>query len=281
MRNEGNDTLLGRIVSRRTGLGLLIGICLASVVSVFLLLVPRSARTRSAPAVTHEAVDKKISKLLAGIPQHGNTLGSPTAPITLQVFGDLECIVVKWWFVEGELSGIIQKFVRPNVVRIEYRAMKTDTLNRRTFVVQQTAALAAGLQDKMWNFLETFYNEQGQEYTPYVTEGYLDGIARQVPGLELEQWDQDRTISLATSVEANDYEAYFTKKLYNTPSFLFGRTGGPLHFLKGRRPYIFLKWKFRRARNGEPIEPERPIGHARPLYLVDSIDIMRAVEREI
>ncbi len=232
-------------------------------------------------AVTHAAIDKEVSKLLAGIPQHGNTLGSPTAPITLQIFGDLECLVVKWWFVEGELSGIIEKFVRPNVVKIEYRAMKTDTLNRRTFVVQQTAALAAGAQGRMWNFLETFYHEQGREYTPYVTEEYLDGIAQQVPGLELEQWGRDRTISLARSVVADDHAAYFSLKFYNTPSFLIGRTGGRLHFLRGRHPYIFLKWKFRRAPNGEPVAPERPIGRARPLYLVDSIDIKKAVEREI
>jgi Thioredoxin len=279
MYSRGNGTLLGRIAGGRAKVGIFIAACLASAAGAGLFLVPGSAQ--QAAGVNHRAIDKKISALLAGIPQHGNTLGSPTAPMTLQVFGDLQCAVVRWWFVEGQLSGIIEKFVRTNVLKLEYRAMKTDTLNRRTFVVQQTAALAAGAQDRMWNFLETFYYEQGREYTPYVTEEYLDGIARQVPGLELAPWDQTRTASLARSVIGDDHTAYFTRKFYNTPSFLIGRTGGPLHFLTGRTPYVFLKWKFRRAPNGEPIAPERPIGYSRPLYLVDSVDIKKAVEEEI
>jgi hypothetical protein len=93
-----------------------------------------------------------VAGLLRGIPQHGNTLGSPGAPITLQVFGDLECIDVKQWF-GFLLPAILKELVRTNIVRLEYRSLKTDTLNPTVFVAQQTAALAAGAQGRMWNFL--------------------------------------------------------------------------------------------------------------------------------
>ena len=45
----------------------------------------------------------------------------------------------------------------------------------------------------MWNFIETFYHEQGEEDTGYVTEKYLQGLAQQVPGLNLAKWTSDRS----------------------------------------------------------------------------------------
>ena len=158
--------------------------------------------------------------------------------------------------------------------------MKTDTLSPRTFVIQQTAAIAAGAQDKMWNFLETFYHEQGQEYTSYVTEEYIDGIAEQVPGLNREQWNSDRNVARARTVVADNHIAHVLQ-LHDTPAFLIGRSGGPLHRFIGRFRYLYLKWKFRKAPDGEPIAPERPVGWAHPLYLVDKVDVKEAVEKEM
>ena len=48
--------------------------------------------------------------------------------------------------------------------------------------------MAAGLQNKMWYYVELFYHEQGREYTNYVNESYLDGLAHQVPGLNFAEW---------------------------------------------------------------------------------------------
>ena len=38
-------------------------------------------------------------------------------------------------------------------------------------------ALAAGKQNKFWQYTELFYREQGEEDTGYVTENYLQGLA--------------------------------------------------------------------------------------------------------
>jgi hypothetical protein len=47
-------------------------------------------------------------------------------------------------------------------VRVEYRSLETATHDPEVFKLQQVAALAAGAQDRMWNFIETFYHEQGR-----------------------------------------------------------------------------------------------------------------------
>jgi hypothetical protein len=91
-----------------------------------------------------------------------------------------------------ELPAIISKFVRTGRLRIEYRSFKTNTIESEMFVKQQAAALAAGAQDKLWNYAYTFYHEQGKERTPYATESYLENIARQVPALDIKRWDRDR-----------------------------------------------------------------------------------------
>src|SRR5271154_2263812 len=44
------------------------------------------------PGVTQaNGTGAEVASLLAGIPQRGNTLGDPTAPVTLEYFGDLQC----------------------------------------------------------------------------------------------------------------------------------------------------------------------------------------------
>ena len=72
--------------------------------------------------------------------------------------------------------------MRTGKLKIEYHSLETATREPEVFKTQQVAALAAGKQNKAWDFIETFYHEQGEEDSGYVTEKYLQGIASQVPG---------------------------------------------------------------------------------------------------
>jgi hypothetical protein len=175
---------------------------------------------------------QRIGVLLAGIPQSGNALGSPTAPVTLQYFGDLECSTARA-FTLGTLPFIIRKWVRSGELRIEYRSLRTVS-ELDTFGVQQVAALAAGRQDKLWYYLEYFYHEQGPEHSDYVTEHYLSGLARQVPGLKLEPWSHDRHNPQLTAQLIKDEQAALAARLHSTPSFLIGRTGSATFHNLGR-----------------------------------------------
>jgi protein-disulfide isomerase len=169
-----------------------------------------------------------ISSLLAGIPQSANVLGRPAAPVTLRWFGDLECPYCRE-FTLGALSSIIQRWVRSGRLKIEYLSMETATREPKTFETQQVAALAAGLQDKMWNFIETFYYEQGEEDSGYVTEQYLHRIASQIPRLNVALWTEDRSDpELAIQVEA-DKRAAARLRFRGTPSFQIGRAQGAMY----------------------------------------------------
>jgi protein-disulfide isomerase len=162
---------------------------------------------------------------IGGIDQSGNALGKATAPVTLVYFGDLECPICRE-FTLGALPSIIQKWVRAGKLRIEYKSLETASREPEVFKLQQIAALAAGKQGKMWQFVELFYQEQGEENTGYVTESYLQNLARQVAGLDVAKWTSDRNEpSLANEIAA-DAQLATNEGFNGTPSFLIGKTGG-------------------------------------------------------
>lgn len=197
---------------------------------------------RNAHAELERYTHRTVKQLLSGIPQEGATLGDPRAPVTLQVFADLECHDSRNWFTT-DLPPIVQAFVRPGILKIEYRSFKTDTIWPAIFVNQQTAALAAGAQNKMWDFIETFYNEQGTEYTRYATESYLDNIASQVPGLRLGLWHRDRRAGRRSEQVVEDDRTARTTGFHDTPSYLIGPTGGELEPLVGRDVIKYARQK--------------------------------------
>jgi protein-disulfide isomerase len=162
-------------------------------------------------------------------------LGDPKAPVTIQYFGDLECPICRE-FTLGALPEIIQRWVASGNVKIEYRSMSTATANAEasgaeptgTFKNQQSAALAAGKQAKMWNYIETFYREQGEEGSGYVTESFIEGIAKQIEGLDLKKWQSEKGNPEFTKQLEEDATVAANNGFKGTPSFLVGKTGGTL-----------------------------------------------------
>ena len=147
----------------------------------------------------------------------------------MQYFGDLQCPICKDFSAKGgALPQLIPGPVKEGKVRIEYLSLQTATRNQETFHTQQKAALAAGKQEKAWNYIELFYNEQGEEGTEYVTESYLQGLAQQIPGLNLSQWQTDRSDPKFEAEIATDAQLANNNGLTGTPSFLIGNTGGAL-----------------------------------------------------
>lgn len=212
--------------ARLTQLGIVAAIAVAAVVVILIATGGGGTKKISPGSAESNSTVTAVSSLIGGIPQSGNTLGDPHAPVTLQYYGDLECPICKD-FTVGALPTIIQKWVRTGKLKIEYRSMETATREPEVFKTQQIAAYAAGKQDKAWNYIETFYHEQGEENSGYVTESYLQGLAQQVPGLNLARWSSDRSDpALANEVEG-DKQAANNNGFTGTPSFLIGRTGGP------------------------------------------------------
>jgi protein-disulfide isomerase len=185
---------------------MILGSLLVAVIAVAVVLVivlgGSSSNNSSASTIATKPESPKakstvaqVQALLKGIPQHGNTLGNPNAPVTYTEYGDLECPICKE-FALGTENKLISNEVRAGKVKLVYKSFETatgDLSNASTiFPLQQSAAYAAGAQNKAWYYIELFYHEQGQEATSYVNAQYLTGLAKQVPGLNVAQWNRDR-----------------------------------------------------------------------------------------
>jgi protein-disulfide isomerase len=222
--------------TRMTQLGIVVSVVVVAIVVV--LVATGGGSKKGIPPSKHErnSVVNEVTALVGGIPQNGNVLGSPTAPVSLQYFGDLECPICQK-FTLGALPTIISKWVRTGKMKIEYRSLETATREPEVFKTQQVAAYAAGKQNKAWNFIETFYHEQGEEDSGYVTEKYIQNIASQVPGLNLAQWTTDRgNQELANEVTVTDAQAASNAGFDGTPSFLIGHTGGTMSKVEYSNP---------------------------------------------
>jgi protein-disulfide isomerase len=215
--------------ARRKRLGQL-GIVVAGVlVAIVVILVATGGGGKSGPAKSGSPkateTTSTVNALIGGIPQNGTVLGDPKAPVTLQYFADLECPVCRD-FTVGALESIVPRWVRTGKVKIEYRNLQTATREPEVFRSQQVAALAAGKQNKLWNFAETFYREQGEEGSGYVTDQFLQKVAEQIPGLNLPAWTAARNEAGLASQLATDSQLAAAQGFTGTPSFLIGKTGG-------------------------------------------------------
>jgi protein-disulfide isomerase len=178
------------------------------------------------------ATEKQVEGLLAGIPQSGRILGDPKAPVTMTYFGDLECPICRDFTLGADGGGFPQLLaneVKSGKVKVDYKSYCTATCNgpgQSVFNTQQAAAYAAGEQNKFWFFAELFYREQGTEDTDYATSGYLDTLAEQTPGLDLNSWKSASGNSSLVSAVSSDEGAATALGVTGTPTlFVSGPKG--------------------------------------------------------
>jgi protein-disulfide isomerase len=156
------------------------------------------------------------------IPQNSVFLGDPDAPATLIEFADLQC---PFWaeFANDQLPGVIDSYVRDGRLRLELRLLAfigPDSERARQ------VAHAAALQDRMWNFTERFFRNQGPENSGYATDSFLERLARQTTGLDVEQLSGDFG-SQEVEVLTREAERMARRlQVEGTPAFYLARGGG-------------------------------------------------------
>jgi protein-disulfide isomerase len=163
----------------------------------------------------------QVQQLLRGIPQSGATLGNPKAPVTMTYYSDLQCPVCAHFTLNSDFGQLLAKDVRAGQVKIIYRSFETATRDPQTFHAQQVAALAAGTQNRFWDYTELFYRQQGAEGTGYVTDSYLTGLANQIPELNISNWRSARTAPSLISQLQSDQQAASAAGVQGTPTLIF------------------------------------------------------------
>ena len=163
----------------------------------------------------------QAAALFKGIPQSGLTLGSPTAPVQMLMFIDLQCPRCQEYELTA-LPTIVKKYVRTGKVQI---LLKPWAFIGPDSVRGQDATLAASLQNKAFNFADVLYLNQGVENTGWLTDRMLAQIAASVPGLHVPQLFAQRSSSSVNQLQ-KDVDAEATAdKVDGTPTILVGKRG--------------------------------------------------------
>jgi protein-disulfide isomerase len=164
--------------------------------------------------------------------------------VSVTEFADLECSVCRG-FALGAERELISHQVRDGRVKLVYRSLCTATCNgplgHAGFAGQQAAAYAAGVQNRGWHYIELFYEEQGGEGSGYVTPSYLDGLARQLSGLDYRTWSSDRGLPRMRRQVAADERAASAQGFGTTPTIVIRGPRGTAHPIVGEPSYGQLR----------------------------------------
>jgi protein-disulfide isomerase len=126
---------------------------------------------------------KREADLYAGIPQAGIHLGAADAPATLVEIADLQCPFCAAYSRDA-LPSLVRDYVRPGRVRYELRFR--SFLGRDSVRAAGAAAYAAR-ENRMYQFADAFFRNQGPENSDYADSDFIRSIAGQVPGLDPEK----------------------------------------------------------------------------------------------
>jgi protein-disulfide isomerase len=180
---------------------------------------PQAAQT-AAGAIPGQ---KESAEMLAGIPQDGIYLGKPDAPVRLVEFADLQCPICREYALQS-LPTLVQDYVRTGKVRMEFRNL---SFLGPDSVTAGRAAAAAAQQNKLWNFTDVLYYNQGDENSGYVTSEFVDRMNK-AAGVDSAKADE------YAASEASKEPLAAANTLANqfgvdaTPTILVGKRGGDL-----------------------------------------------------
>ncbi|HSI30413.1 MAG TPA: thioredoxin domain-containing protein [Miltoncostaeaceae bacterium] len=199
-----------------------IGIVVAALVVVGIVVGVSLAGGGDDDAPSSITGTEEVQAQLEGVPQAGNVLGDPEAPVEIIEYGDLACPACR----EASTTTIpeaIDQIVKPGDAKLVFRPIAFISRSSERGAL---GAEAAGMQDAMWSFVELIYRNQGSESDQdWLTDDLMTQAVEQL-GLDVDQWTADymgqesEQKFLATESQAQEDEVGVT------PTFLIRGPNG-------------------------------------------------------
>jgi len=151
--------------------------------------IVKIATQKEDKGIVHVAGIAEAQELFGGVPQEGDRLGSNDAPVSIQVFSDLQCASCREDFLKT-IPGLMEPYVRPGHVKLLYRHYSNgETAQELGFY----GAEAAAEQGYGWQFIYLFFRTQEEAKrfrTTKLFEDFERSIAGGVEELEIEEWNK-------------------------------------------------------------------------------------------
>jgi protein-disulfide isomerase len=167
---------------------------------------------------------QEVQSLVGGIQQDGARLGSPDAPVTVQVFNDLQCDPCSDWN-QQVIVPLIQGPVRSGDLQL---VNHNFPMTESGFFLGAYGAVAAAKQDYEWQFIELFFFNQDEAEKHGADQEFLDNIARGVgvTNFNVEQWQRDmKDDDIQATLDA-DEQLTAERRLPAEPAVVVGGPNG-------------------------------------------------------
>jgi protein-disulfide isomerase len=126
-------------------------------------------------------------RLFGGVPQEGDRLGSSNAPVTIQVFNDMQCANCRDDFLDT-IPTLAEDYARPGDVQFLYRHYSnSENVEQLGFF----GAEAAAEQNYGWQYIYLFFRNQEEAGHFGVDQEFLEAIAGGIEKLDFSEWKED------------------------------------------------------------------------------------------
>jgi protein-disulfide isomerase len=142
------------------------------------------ATQKAGKPVVHVAGISEAQEIFGGVPQEGDRLGSSDAPVTIQVFNDLQCSSCREDFLKT-IPGLVNAYARPGDVKLLYRHYSVSESPQELGFYGAEAAAAQGYG---WQYTYLFFRNQAEVKGGHVSQDFLDSIAGGVEELNEPEW---------------------------------------------------------------------------------------------
>lgn len=128
-----------------------------------------------------------VQRIFGGIPQDSDGLGEQDAPVTITVFNDVQCAPCARFQLEV-VDPLVEEYARTGEARLQFRHFSVAPNDTTLAAI---ASEAAGLQEREWQYIDTFVRNQELARRDGVDDELLADVAAAVPELEVDRWRRD------------------------------------------------------------------------------------------
>jgi len=199
----------------------LVSIVIAIVVTLTVGTLIGSMNDDTTPPPTDDTAASDAPNTLADLARRDAddplAMGEVDAPVVIIEYADFTCKYCGV-FAETTLPALIEEYVEPGHVRIEWR--DTPILSEDS-ITTAIAGRAAAQQDLFWEFYEVMYAHTYSESGDYSRAALLS-LAERIDGLDIETFTadlDDPTLSTAVHTEGSESRGLGVS---STPTFVVG-----------------------------------------------------------
>ena len=137
--------------------------------------------------LVHIAGIEDAQRIFGGVPQEGDRVGSSDAPVTIQVFNDLQCSNCREAFL-STIPTLVEDYARPGTAQLDWRHYSNG---ENPIELGFYGAEAAAEQGYGWQYTYLFFRNQEEAEKFGVDQNFLASVAGGVEELNFPEWEKD------------------------------------------------------------------------------------------